>query len=900
MTSGTTATTADIPDTTNRRYVTDAELAFLTEQVDLFDGDGNIVLTEPGSGLILTSPDGGEYHFSVNDNGMLIDMSGFVTVENGQFMVHGRPWRGIGFNYFGLAWSDKDSIVNILDYIAKIGGNELRFWLFSQLNPTDSPGNFHFLDYPLDDPELLDAVATVDFEGGTTGWTLDSDWSHSTEDAHTGTGSIKLVSAGGFEGIISDIVTGLTTDTLYTFTLYYKNVAQSGFGPLLSIRKGSDGTQLLDGGLMEQEGDPDVDDGWVRKQVQFSTGTETSIYIRLLNFGGTCTYYFDDFWLNAQGTPILSMREAQFRTLDFAVDEARKRGIRLVPSFADNTTNYNSKLTFVKWANAVSGAGATASFPYIGFFSNSVVKQTYKDVMSDFLNRTNTINGLLYKHDPTFKVWELGNELRADRADPSGVNTLSSANLTLISKPGGWADEMSTYLKETEGVLQLVTYGSMSHEWEYRDGDSIYNGTYYGVSAKLLAELPYIDYLDFHLYPTQDAQSTLLYPLGEKDIVSYGQYVLGSSVRPAPIRAQFSSTTNVVATLNEASAEDDLFVIHVTFDSTPGSTPVVTDSAGNTYTHTSTTSSNRHYHYSGPQVTGGATTITATWTGSRTGSLYVDENSGRENKNNGRSRAGLEAQLLDWLRIGWENGKPCVISEHGYSIDINDRLNVHYPLQPRVGAIDALAELWFENGGAQIDLWAAAITGGSSYSINLGDRDGEDVTDNSNDTNLNKVIRNYNLELLGHKIRSEWEIDTRYAQSELTPRTFDGDYQGITQWGTSGVSVTYGDLLYLDDADGTWKLADANLGETYDKKLGMATRTTGANESIKVLIFGVIRADSAFPTFTPGKPVFMSETAGDVSNSKPTTSGAAHRIVGFADTADTLSFQPDGHFSYVS
>lgn len=896
VTGGTTATTADIPDTANKRYLTDAQVTSLNFLSNLFDVNGNIVLTTAGAGIIMQNTSGTPYKVSVDEYGQVIDMSGFVSVKNGQFFLRGNPYKGVGVNYYPLAWSGKSTITQIFDYAIKQNVNEFRFWLFNQLSPSDAGGNFSFLDYPLTAPNMFDDVAvTAGFEGGvTTGWTLHAEFTLSTEQSHSGTYSIKQVSGSAYNGMETAAFT-VTPSTNYTLTFWYKRISQAGFGPLLQIKKGSDGSQLLDGGLLEQTG-PDSQNGWQRKQVRFNSGSETSVTVRIQNFSGSVTFYYDDFFLNPTGTPIVSYREDQFLTLDYVADEARKRGIKLVPSFADNTSNYNTKLMYVNWANSVYGAGLTTGFPYIGFFTSTYAKQLYKDFISTVLNRKNTINGVIYKEDPTFKAWELGNELRLDRDDPSGYGTTNSANMQLLSGPNGWAAEMSSHIKVTLGAKQLVTFGSMSHEYEYKDGDSVYNGSYYGVSAKMMALLPYIHYLDFHFYPTQDALQPFLYPLGELDIVSYGQKVAN---RPAPIKQSGTNVNSKVVTLNAATVAGDILVPHVSFSGTPGSTPTITDSAGNTYTVTSNSST--VYHFSGPQTIGGVTSFTVSWTTLRNVTVYVDEISGRENANNGRSRAGMEAQLLDWINTGLAVGKPSNISEHGYSRDLNNRYNYHYPLQPRVNAFDALFDYWFSHGGGAINLWSATIVGGGSYSINLGERDGQAVTDNSDDTNINTLIRNTNEKFHHHSPKSELDRDTRYTESELTPRAFDGDYQGIATLGTAGEALSFGSLVYLDEFTSLWKKAGALLTISRDRKLGMCVlAASGTGKSIKVLQVGNIRGDATFPTFTPGKPVFMSETAGLVTNAKPTTSGAVHRVIGYANTADELYFQPAGTFAYVS
>jgi len=60
-----------------------------------------------------------------------------------------------------------------------------------------------------------------------------------------------------------------------------------------------------------------------------------------------------------------------------------------------------------------------------------------------------------------------------------------------------------------------------------------------------------------------------------------------------------------------------------------------------------------------------------------------------------------------------------------------------------------------------------------------------------------------------------------------------------------------------------------------------------------MLLQGFVRADTAFPTFTINNPVYVSETAGDVTGTQPTTTDVVIRIVGVGFTADVLYFNPD-------
>ena len=705
------------------------------------------------------------------------DMSGFVTRKGKKLQLKGQDYKFVGVNYYPLFWSSKETVVKILDTLQRRNVQVVRAWLFdSGKPPSDSAGNFRFLDYPVDLNNNV--INNFNFESPDDfdEWTQTAaTFSISTEQAYNGSQSVKHVAGSStYESMRSDLLT-VAPNTEYTLTFYYYQQSRSGFGPVLRIRKGSDDAQILDGGLLEGSSG-----NWVRKQVRFNTGSETSITIQIQNWGGAVTMFYDYFCLNISGTPVLTVRESQMLQMDMVVAEAEKRGIKIIASFADNTSNYLTKLTYIQWANAINNAGLSTSFPYIGFFTSPYAKDLYKSWMATVLNRKNTITGRIYKNDPTFFSWELGNELRLDRDDPSGINTLSSANLALLSFPGGWADEMSTYLKVTLGARQLVTFGSMSHLWKWVAGDNVANGTYYGVSYDIMSALPNIDYLDVHNYPTQLGDGTQL--------MKYGQ----------------------------------------------------------------------HLGYP-----------------------------------NAISGDGYRAQLAHWVSVGHANNKPVIMTEIGFPLEVVTS-NTYYPLYPRHEAFRNIFQDWFDipDGADGMCLWSATIVGGGSYSVNFGDTGGEGITNNSNDTILTGLIEMYNNKFNHHIAQSEKDFWAKYAPSEYKPLTYDGEWAGIVQQGYAGETLSFGNLCYLDNANSQWKKADADLSDAYDKRLGICVQPAGSGKATKMLVMGVVRADSLYPTLSPGDPVYMSQTAGNITATKPTASGAVERIIGFANSADELFFWP--------
>lgn len=125
----------------------------------------------------------------------------------------------------------------------------------------------------------------------------------------------------------------------------------------------------------------------------------------------------------------------------------------------------------------------------------------------------------------------------------------------------------------------------------------------------------------------------------------------------------------------------------------------------------------------------------------------------------------------------------------------------------------------------------------------------------------------------------------------------DGTWSGITITGTSGYSQAFGDVVYLDPTDSRWEACDANAaaGADGDSRglVGMVVVAGTDGNACTILLQGVIRADANFPTFTVNNPIYISETAGDVTQTQPTTTDVVIRILGAALTADSMYLNPD-------
>lgn len=126
----------------------------------------------------------------------------------------------------------------------------------------------------------------------------------------------------------------------------------------------------------------------------------------------------------------------------------------------------------------------------------------------------------------------------------------------------------------------------------------------------------------------------------------------------------------------------------------------------------------------------------------------------------------------------------------------------------------------------------------------------------------------------------------------------DGTYSGIIEAGTAGATLAFGDLIYLQAADSRWELADADAASTSgDVKLGICVLAAASDGSATtVLLFGKVRADTAFPTLTIGAPAYAGTTAGDIQTAQPSGTDDVIRVIGYGNTADELFFNPSGTY----
>lgn len=102
----------------------------------------------------------------------------------------------------------------------------------------------------------------------------------------------------------------------------------------------------------------------------------------------------------------------------------------------------------------------------------------------------------------------------------------------------------------------------------------------------------------------------------------------------------------------------------------------------------------------------------------------------------------------------------------------------------------------------------------------------------------------------------------------------------------AGATIAQWEAVYLGSSS-TWLLADANGSSTYPAR-GLAVAAYSNTNPAAILVHGTVRNDAW--SWTPGGTIYLSGTAGALTQTAPSTSGDKVQAIGFALTADIAFF----------
>jgi mannan endo-1,4-beta-mannosidase len=190
--------------------------------------------------------------------------------------------------------------------------------------------------------------------------------------------------------------------------------------------------------------------------------------------------------------------EAYLEHLDFILDEASKRGLRMILVLENFWPDYGGISARLAWEGLPDRSLAERA----AFFTHVACLEGYEAYARNLLTRVNGISGVSYREDPTLFAWELMNEPRYQ--DVSEEENLSGATLR------AWVDRMGAFVKGFDSI-HLLGAGLEGHGSVYGFGGDEGNDFLH------IHQSPFLDFCTSHPYP--DAEWCGMDPDGARELV---------------------------------------------------------------------------------------------------------------------------------------------------------------------------------------------------------------------------------------------------------------------------------------------------------------------------------------------------------------------------------------------
>jgi mannan endo-1,4-beta-mannosidase len=195
---------------------------------------------------------------------------------------------------------------------------------------------------------------------------------------------------------------------------------------------------------------------------------------------GVCFQYAD-----ANGVVAVRDGENGLNRLDYVIDAAKRRGLRLILPLVNNWTDFGGMDRYIEWFGL--------RF-HDEFYTSRLARDRYKEWSRTLLSRANTITGIPYRDEPAIAAWELANEPRwkgSENGNPSSGPARRDIILAWVAEMSGWVRQQDPNHLIGVGDEGFFARGS---------GGQLYDGGH-GTDFEAFLALPDIDFGTYHMYP---------------------------------------------------------------------------------------------------------------------------------------------------------------------------------------------------------------------------------------------------------------------------------------------------------------------------------------------------------------------------------------------------------------
>jgi len=190
------------------------------------------------------------------------------------------------------------------------------------------------------------------------------------------------------------------------------------------------------------------------------------------------------YWDPARGRPAYNDGPSGFEHLDYVLEAAAERDLKLIVVLANNWRAFGGIDQYLLWYGRRE---------HHEFFTRPELRAAYRAYVEHVITRISSRTGRPYRDDPTIFGWELANEPRCKNG--GAFDRDAGWDKTTITT---WAAEMSSYVKSLD-PRHLVSVGDegfldrAGEHWAYRAEG--------GVDHAALTALSSVDFGTYHLYP---------------------------------------------------------------------------------------------------------------------------------------------------------------------------------------------------------------------------------------------------------------------------------------------------------------------------------------------------------------------------------------------------------------
>lgn len=199
---------------------------------------------------------------------------------------------------------------------------------------------------------------------------------------------------------------------------------------------------------------------------------------------GTKEGYYAQYWDTATNQPAYNDGPTGLEMVDYALHAARETGIKVILVLTNNWRDFGGMDQYLTWYGLNK---------HPQFYTDVRVRTAYKNWAAHLINRKNTVDGMLYRDDPTIFAWELANEPRI--RNYRAFDSVDGWDGETIAR---WADEMSQHIHALD-PNHMVAVGDEGQLTAGGKGD-FYSGKD-GIDHQALLALKGVDFGTFHQYP---------------------------------------------------------------------------------------------------------------------------------------------------------------------------------------------------------------------------------------------------------------------------------------------------------------------------------------------------------------------------------------------------------------